>query len=337
MKVIADDKIPFLKGVLEPFCEVEYLSGGRITRETLKNADAILIRTRTQCDAALLEDTRVKFIGTATIGFDHIDTNYCDEKGIVWKNAPGCNACSVNQYVASTLVHLSRKFGFSLRNRALGVVGVGNVGSRVVNTAEHLGMQVYLCDPPRVRREGICGFISLEGIIRECDLITFHVPLNLEGEDRTHHMISENLIKKMLPGTFLINTSRGEVADGAALKRALDTGRLAGLVLDVWESEPRIDLELLNRCAIGTPHIAGYSADGKAKGTSMVIRALSRFFELGIDDWEPNSIPVHPEMTITMECLDRDEEDILADAIQATYQVEEDDRRLRANPSEFEA
>ncbi len=337
MKVVADDKIPFLRGILEPFCEVEYLPGSAITREILKNADAILIRTRTCCDMALLEGTPVKFIGTATIGYDHIDTGYCDEKGIVWKNAPGCNASSVNQYVASALVHLSRRFGFSLRNRALGVVGVGNVGSRVVSTAEHLGMQVYLCDPPRVRQEGICGFISLEGIVRECDVITFHVPLHLAGEDLTYHMISEDLLKRVLPGTFIINTSRGGVADGTALKRALDKGRLAGLVLDVWESEPRIDLELLNRCTIGTPHIAGYSADGKAKGTTMVVRELSQFFGLGIDDWEPNSIPVHPEMSITVECLDQDEEYILADAIQATYRVEEDDRRFRANPSEFES
>jgi erythronate-4-phosphate dehydrogenase len=336
MKIIADDKIPYLKGVLEPFSEVEYLPGNRITKAEVKSADALLLRTRTCCDAGLLEGSQVKFIGTATIGFDHIDVNYCEERGIVWRNAPGCNAASVNQYVSSALVYLSRRYGFSLRNRALGVVGVGNVGTKVVSTAELLGMQVYLCDPPRVRTEGICGFISLDGIIRECDIITFHVPLNKEGTDCTYQMINKDMLKKILPGTIIINTSRGEVADGNALKQALDKKKLTGLVLDVWESEPRIDQDLLDRCTIGTPHIAGYSADGKAKGTSIIVRELSRFFNLGLDDWEPTSIPAHQDMMITVDCLDREEEDIIAQAITSTYRVEDDDRRLRAAPSEFE-
>lgn len=336
MRILADDKIPFLKGVLEPHCEVEYLPGSRITKQEAKNADALLVRTRTLCDAGLLEGSRVKFIGTATIGYDHIDTGYCEEAGIVWKNAPGCNASSVNQYVASALVHVSRKCGFSLRNRALGVVGVGNVGSKVVSMAEQLGMQVYLCDPPRVRTEGICGFISLDGIIRECDIITFHVPLSLDGEDRTFHMVNQDMLKKILPGTLIINTSRGEVADGKALKEALEKGRLAGLVLDVWESEPAIDRDLLDQCILGTPHIAGYSTDGKSRGTSMIVRELSRFFNLGIDDWEPDSIPALPDMMITVDCLDRDEEEIVGQVIHSTYRVEDDDQRLRAAPLEFE-
>jgi erythronate-4-phosphate dehydrogenase len=335
MRIVADNKIPYLKGVLEPFSEVEYLPGDRITKHEVKNADALLVRTRTRCDAGLLEGSQVKFIGTATIGYDHIDTGYCEEKGIEWKNAPGCNASSVCQYVLSALVHISGKYG-SLRNRVLGVVGVGNVGSKVVSAAEQLGMQVFLCDPPRVRAEGICGFISLDGIIRECDIITFHVPLNMDGADRTFHMVNQNMLQKIVPGTIIINTSRGEVADGTALKQALDKGQLAGLVLDVWESEPRIDQDLLDRCILGTPHIAGYSADGKAKGTSMIIHELSRFFSLGLDDWETDSIPAHPDMMITIDCLDRDEEDIIAQAIISTYRVEDDDRRLRATPSEFE-
>ena len=216
MKIVADDKIPFLKGVLEPFAEVDYLPGSEILPQHVKEADALLIRTRTRCDAKLLDGSRVKFIGTTTIGYDHVDTVYCDEHEIAWKNAPGCNASSVNQYVASALVYLSRKFDFSLRNRALGVVGVGNVGSKVVNTAELFGMRVYLCDPPRVRDESICGFISLEGILRECDIITFHVPLNCDGEDRTLHMIDSGMLRQLNPGTFIINTSRGEVADSKA-------------------------------------------------------------------------------------------------------------------------
>jgi erythronate-4-phosphate dehydrogenase len=336
MKIIADDKIPFLKGVLEPFAEVDYIAGSEISPKHVKEADALLIRTRTRCDGILLDGSRVKFIGTATIGYDHVDTIYCDKHEITWKNAPGCNASSVNQYVSSALVYLSRKFDFRLRNRVLGVVGVGNVGSKVVNTAELLGMRVYLCDPPRVRDEGICGFISLEGIIRECDIITFHVPLNCDGEDRTLHMIDSGMLRKLNPGTFIINTSRGEVADTKALLESLEKGNLAGVILDVWENEPRIDSGLLTRCILGTPHIAGYSADGKARGTTMVVRELSKYFNLGMDDWEPNYIPEPLNEMITVDCLDRDEEDILSEIISTTYRVEEDDQRLREAPAEFE-
>jgi erythronate-4-phosphate dehydrogenase len=333
--IIADDKIPFLKGVLEPCAEVIYMPGEEIRREHLAGADALLIRTRTRCNEELLHNTRIQFIGTATIGFDHIDTGYCESRGIEWKNAPGCNAGSVNQYVMSVLAHLSRSLGFSLKDRVLGVVGVGNVGTRVVTTAEQLGMRVYLCDPPRVRNEGICGFLSLEGIIRECDIITFHVPLNDET-DRTRHLIDRRLLESVNEGTVIINTSRGEVADGIALKEALDEGKIGGAVLDVWENEPLIDTGLLDRCVIGTPHIAGYSVDGKARGTAMIIQELSRHFGLGLNDWEPDELPVPPETAIRIPCNGLSEEEILLRAIEATYRVAEDDKRLRLSPSTFE-
>jgi erythronate-4-phosphate dehydrogenase len=336
MKIVADDKIPFLKGVLEPFADVDYIPGEKISKDKVQDADAILTRTRTRCNEELLNGSHVQFIGTATIGFDHIDTKYCHDHGIVWKNAPGCNAGSVCQYVASALGYLAEKNGFSLQNRVLGVVGVGNVGNKVVQVAEMLGMQVYLCDPPRVRQEGACGFISMDGILRECDIITFHVPLNLEGQDKTWHMIDEDLIRKMKPGTFVINTSRGEVAVGQALKTALEKKKLAGVVLDVWENEPLIDPDLLSLCTIGTPHIAGYSADGKAKGTTMIIRELSRFFDLGLENWEPLEIEEPKKKLITVDCLDRDDDAILSDIFRETYSILEDDRRLRGAPSEFE-
>ncbi len=336
MKIVADDKIPFLRGVLEPFAEVVYVPGGAISREHLLDADALLTRTRTRCDKSLLEHTPVKFIGTATIGFDHIDTEWCENNGIVWKNAPGCNASSVNQYIASALVNFSRTHGFNLKDKTLGVVGVGNVGSRVVNTAERIGMRVYLCDPPRVRNEGACGFISLEGIIRECDIITFHVPLNKDGSDKTYHMIDAELFGKVNRGTIVINTSRGEVADGEALRSAVKNKILGGLVLDVWENEPDIDLELLTLCDIATPHIAGYSADGKARGTAMVIDELSKYFDLGINGWEANNIPAPPIPEIRIICQDLPEEEIIRRAILSTYDVTEDDQKLRRNPADFE-
>ena len=336
MKIIADDKIPYLKGVLEPFAEVVYVPGSMINNGTLKNADALLTRTRTRCNKDLLGGTSVQFIGTATIGYDHIDTDWCNKQGIVWKSAPGCNASSVNQYIASVLITLAGRFGFSLKNRALGVVGVGNVGSRVVKTAELMGMKVYLCDPPRVRSEGACGFISLEGILRECDIISFHVPLNHSGIDKTFHMIDHELLECMNPGTIIINSSRGEVSNGNALKEALRHDRIGGLVLDVWENEPDIDHGLLQVCSLATPHIAGYSADGKAMGTAMVVRELSRHFNLGIDDWETNDIPdpVNPEIRIDCEGLTHEE--VISRVVLHTYRVSDDDRRLRETPSGFE-
>ncbi len=336
MKIVADDKIPFLKGVLEPFADVVYVPGKAISREYLLDADALLTRTRTRCNKSLLENTPVKFIGTATIGFDHIDTAWCEHNGIVWKNAPGCNASSVNQYIASALVNLSRIHGFNLKNKTLGVVGAGHVGSRVVHTAEQIGMRVYRCDPPRVRDQGACGFISLEGIIRECDIITFHVPLNKTGIDKTYHMINDELLGHVNPGTIIINTSRGEVADGDALKKAIRDKTIGGLVLDVWENEPDIDLALLELCDIATPHIAGYSADGKARGTAMIIDELSRHFDLGITGWEPNHIPEPANSEIRINCQGMPEEDILKTALLSTYDVLEDDQKLRMNPADFE-
>jgi erythronate-4-phosphate dehydrogenase len=336
MLVIADDKIPFLKGVLEPYTDIEYCQGSEITPERIKYADALLIRTRTRCNRNLLEGSGVKFIGTATIGYDHIDTEYCNQHGIHWTNAPGCNSASVNQYIASVLVSLSLQKGFKLKDRVLGVVGVGNVGSKVVRTAEFLNMRVYLNDPPRVREEGICGFVSLDSILRECDIITFHVPLSYDDPDRTYHMIEEGLISRLNPGTIIINSSRGEVANTGALKKAMREGRIESLVLDVWENEPSIDRELLSMATIATPHIAGYSTDGKAKGTAMIVQALSLFFDLGIEDWEPEDIPVPEKTVISLNCRHMDIEKALGEVILATYQVEKDDQHLRASPDTFE-
>lgn len=336
MKIVVDDKIPYLRGVLEPFADVVYVNGRTIERNLVRDADALLIRTRTKCNEELLKGTSVKFIGTATIGFDHIDTDWCDANGITWRSAPGCNSASVNQYIASTLFNISEKLGFSLAHRAIGVVGVGNVGRKVVHTAEMAGMTVYLCDPPRVRSESACGFISMEGILRECDIITFHVPLNMRGEDKTYHMIDDSFLSRINKGTIIINTSRGEIADGTALKKAMKAGRLAGFVLDVWENEPDIDPELLSLSLQGTPHIAGYSADGKATGTAMVIRELGKYFDFGLEDWESSKIPGPEFPLIEIDCTDLSNEDIIKRAVMHTYDVREDDKKLRNNPAEFE-
>ncbi|MDX1284375.1 MAG: NAD(P)-dependent oxidoreductase, partial [Draconibacterium sp.] len=185
MKIIIDDKIPYIKGAFENLAEVVYLPGKETTPEVVKDADAIITRTRTICNQELLEGSKVKFIATATIGFDHIDTDYCKQAGIEWTNAPGCNAESVNQYIASALFSWSMRKRIDLAGLTIGVVGVGNVGSRVAKTCEILGMKVLLNDPPRERAEGPEQFVSLETIQKEADIITLHVPLNLEGEDAT--------------------------------------------------------------------------------------------------------------------------------------------------------
>jgi erythronate-4-phosphate dehydrogenase len=336
MKIVADDKIPFLKGVLEPFADVVYVNGSKISPDHLRDADALLIRTRTVCNEALLKGSGVKFIGTATIGHDHIDTDWCESNGITWKNAPGCNAWSVRQYITSTLLNLAAIHRFDLSDRVLGVVGVGNVGSKIVRTAELLGMRVYLCDPPKVRETGACGFISLKGILRECDILTFHVPLNREGEDKTWHMIDTGLLSKVNSGTIIINSSRGEVADGTALKSALKSGRIAGVVLDVWENEPDIDTELMAMCDQATPHIAGYSVDGKATGTAMIIHELSRYYDLPLEDWEATSLPEPAEPVIHIDCTGLDTREIIRRAVWHTYDVKADDKRLRMDPGQFE-
>jgi erythronate-4-phosphate dehydrogenase len=336
IKIIADQDIPFLKGVFEPYAEVEYYRGNDITNKVVKNADALIIRTRTKCNRDLLQESAVKYISSATIGFDHIDTDYCEKNRIKWTNAPGCNSSSVQQYVAAALIYISKKFNFSLKERTIGIVGVGHVGTKIVKLAEYFGMTVLLNDPPRVREEGLCGFISLEGILRDCDIISFHVPLNMTGEDKTYHMIDENLLEKVNPGTFIINTSRGEVADTDSLRRALRSGTVAGAIIDVWENEPDIDVDLLELVDIGTPHIAGYSADGKANGTSMSVQALSRYFSLGIDNWEPASIPVPENTVIDIKNRYASGEDIIAEAIINTYNISEDVLRLRQSPGTFE-
>ena len=336
MKIVADDKIPFLKGVLEPFAEIVYVNGSHISNEHVIDADALLIRTRTRCNETLLKNSSVKFIGTATIGYDHIDTQWCEDNHITWTNAPGCNASSVKQYIASTLCLLSDRHGFSFKDRVLGVVGVGNVGSKVIQIAEMFGMRVYLCDPPKVRETGQCGFISLHGILRECDILTFHVPLNTDGPDKTLHMINDQLLNAVNTGSIIINTSRGEVADGRALKNALLNKKVAGVVLDVWENEPAIDMELLSMCDQGTPHIAGYSVDGKATGTAMIIRELSRHFDLGLEEWETVDIPAPAHSYLKIDCNGLTHEEILKKAVYHTYNVKEDDRRLREHPEDFE-
>jgi erythronate-4-phosphate dehydrogenase len=336
LKVIADDKIPFLKGVLEPYSDITYLPGRLISKEHLKDCDALIIRTITKCTNELLDGTNVSFIGTATIGFDHIDSRYCEEKGIKWTNAPGCNSSSVQQYITAALLKLSADFHFSLKGKTLGIIGVGNVGAKVEKIARIFGMNVLLNDPPRARQEGNANFTDLNTILQESDIITLHVPLNYVGEDKTHHMFDDRAFRKMKNGAWLINSSRGEVVQTSALKKAIRFVRFGGCILDVWEDEPDIDLELLEKVFIGTPHIAGYSTDGKVNGTSNIINELSYVFDLPLKNWRPAVIPQPHDPEIDIDANGKSDEDVAREAVFHSYNIVEDDTNLRFAPYEFE-
>ncbi len=336
MKVVIDDKIPYIKGALEPFAEVIYLPGSKTTADVVKDADAIITRTRTICNDKLLAGSKVKFIATATIGYDHIDTGYCDKAGISWTNAPGCNAKSVEQYIAAALFTWALERREKLREKTIGIVGVGNVGSEVARFCGITGMRVLLNDPPRQRAEGPRNFVSLDTISQEADIITFHVPLNSEGEDATFHMADNHFFENLARKPLVINSCRGEVFDTEAVKDALKSGKITGFIGDCWENEPHIDSELMAMSFLATPHIAGYSKDGKANGTMMSIQALSRFFNLGIDDWQPSGVELPENREIVLDGSRRDEESIIAEAVLTTYNIEEDDEALRAHPEQFE-
>lgn len=336
MKIVIDDKIPYICGAMEPFAEVVYLPGAKTTHEVVKDADALITRTRTKCNKNLLEGSKVKFIASATIGYDHIDTEYCKKAGIEWTNAPGCNAESVNQYIASALFSYSLKKRFDLKDKIIGIIGVGHVGSRVARFCETIGMRVLLNDPPRERAEGPGQFVTLQKICNEAEIITFHVPLNIKGIDATFHLVNEKFIQNLKKQPLLINTCRGEVFDSKAVYEALKKDKISGFIADCWENEPDIDLELLNLADYGTPHIAGYSKDGKANGTKMSVQAVSRFFNLGINDWEPDNVERPEKTIIEIDGNQRREYSLLAEAVLSTYDIESDDEALRETPHLFE-
>jgi len=336
VKIVVDKKIPFVKGVLEKYADVVYLEGREISRTDLLNADALIVRTRTKCNRELLEGTSVRFIASATIGFDHIDAAFCESRKIFWTNAAGCNSSSVQQYIAGALVYLSEKQGLTLEDKTIGIVGVGNVGSKVAKLCRSIGMKVLLNDPPRERQEGSGGFVPFDTIVEKSDIITLHVPLNHEGIDKTFHMGDEGFFSRLRKDQVLINSSRGEVVDTGALKSSRRQGRLSACVLDVWEHEPEIDRELLDLVDIGTPHIAGYSADGKANGTSMSVQALSRFFGLDLNAWVPDTVPPPERTIIELNCSGLNRQAIFGRLVRHTYDILADDRRLRESPQTFE-
>lgn len=336
MKIVVDDKIPYLEGVLEQyFDEVVYSTGSHFTRELVKDADALLVRTRTKCDAKLLDGSNVRMIATATIGHDHIDKGYCKKNGINWVNAPGCNAYGVVQYVLSALAHISNVGYGSLEGKTLGIVGVGEVGRRIAAVASHLGLKVLLNDPPRARAENSTDFVDLGTLLQQSDIVTLHVPLIREGVDRTFHLADKHFFAKFGKPMVFINASRGEVLDGGALKLAIANQRVSYSVLDVWENEPCIDADLLRMVSVATPHIAGYSLEGKSNGTAMAVNEILRFFGFETDTkWLPQQLPML-ENRIVFNGENGIEQGI-KDCILSSYNIVTDDAALRKSPDLFE-
>jgi len=339
MKIVADDKIPYIRETLSKLAdEVVYIKGSDICAADVRDADALIVRTRTRCDEALLGGSSVSFVATATIGFDHIDVSYLEKAGISWMNCPGCNSSSVAQYVRSVLTLLRLDRSVTLRGKTMGVVGCGHVGSKVVVEALSEGMRVLVSDPPlqekgalprfscAIPNSGGVRFATLSEIEREADIITFHVPLTKNGRHKTLHLADEDFFGRLQRRPVIINTSRGAVVDNEALLHALYINKVEQAVIDTWEDEPRINLRLLDSVWIGTPHIAGYSADGKVNADNMVIEGLCRHFGLPIPPRiEP---PMLPENAVTAT-----DEDLRRLQL---YNPIADSQRLKAHPERFE-
>lgn len=319
MRIVIDDKIPYIREAVRWLTDdAVYMDGASITAEGVRCADAMIVRTRTRCDERLLAGSSVRFVATATIGYDHLDTHWLDRAGIGWTNCPGCNAGSVAQYVRSSLLLLCRHYGLVPQETTLGVVGCGHVGSRVVRVGEELGFRLLVCDPP----VGAPGYVPLSEIERRADIITFHVPLTKDGPYATWHMADDAFFSRLSRCPFIINSSRGAVVDNAALLSSLRAGRARQAVVDTWEGEPAINRDLLDTVFIGTPHIAGYSADGKVNADNMALAALCRHF--GLTPPPPILPPPLPEDFV-----------YTGDPLQL-YDPMEDSRRLKAAPERFE-
>ncbi|MGK3117122.1 4-phosphoerythronate dehydrogenase PdxB [Pseudomonas corrugata] len=278
MLIVADENIPLLDAFFKGFGEIRRVPGRGIDRDMVAQADVLLVRSVSRVNRELLEGSNVRFVGTCTIGTDHLDLDYFAEAGIRWASAPGCNARGVVDYVLGSLMTLAEIEGADLGQRTFGVVGAGQVGGRLVNVLKGLGWDVKVCDPPRQAAEG-GDYVSLEQIIEQCDVISLHTPLTRDGEQPTWHLFDEKRLNSLKPGTWLINAARGPVTDNTALRNVLLEREDLQAVLDVWEQEPTVDVDLADLCVIATPHIAGYSLDGRQRGTAQIYEALCAFLE----------------------------------------------------------
>ena len=329
MKFVVDKTIPFIENLFEPYAEVVYLEGKDISSDDVRDADGLVIRTRTKCNADLLDGSSVRMISTASIGSDHIDHEYCKEHGIHFATASGCNAVGVMNYVFAALYGIAARKSIDLEGKTLGIVGVGNTGSRVAAMARHVGLRTLLCDPPRAAVEGPDSFCPLDTLLKQADIVTLHVPLS----DQTRKMACDRFFRRMKPGALFINTARGEVVDEAALMRAIP--RLGAVIIDTWNNEPYVNLDLVEKVDIATPHIAGYSYQGKQNGTALAVRAIARFF--GIEplyEFYPET-PLAELEAIKLNLKGKPQGEI-ASVLSYNYPIFTDDFMFRMNPAGFE-
>ncbi|WP_415761935.1 4-phosphoerythronate dehydrogenase PdxB [Pseudomonas sp. CP4] len=276
MLIVADENIPLLDAFFAGFGDIRRVPGRSIDRTTVEQADVLLVRSVTNVNRALLEGSKVRFVGTCTIGTDHLDLDYFNEAGICWSSAPGCNARGVVDYVLGSLMTLAEIEGVDLSQRTYGVVGAGEVGRRLIKVLKGLGWNVRVCDPPRQAAEG-GDYVSLEQIIEQCDVISLHTPLTRSGDSATWHLFDQQRLQQLKQGAWLINAARGPVVDNVALREVLLEREDLQAVLDVWEKEPEVDPALAELCVLATPHIAGYSLDGKQRGTAQIYQAYCAF------------------------------------------------------------
>ncbi len=328
MRIVADRNIPFVQEAFGPLGEVVTVSAPALDAAAVQDADLVLVRSTVKVDAALLSGSRARFVATATIGTDHLDTAWLAERGIAWASAPGSNADSVAQWWAGALLTLAERRRTGLRGATIGIVGVGNVGSRVERLAAAFGCRVLRCDPPRARAEG-GDFVALDDLLPACDVVTLHVPLARGGSDPTFRLLDAARLERLRPSATLVNCSRGAVLHEAAAVKARAAGHLGALLLDVFEGEPEVAPATVAACDLATPHIAGHSLDGKANGTRMIHEAACRF--LGVaPKWSPRTaLGPKPTRSVALDTRGLDDETVALSVLRRFYRVEEDDAALR--------
>lgn len=328
MKIIADANIPFVAECFSSMGEVEVVPGREITAGVVADADCLLVRSITKVNSDLLAGSSVRFVGTATIGFEHIDIDFLREHNIGFASAPGSNANSVAEYIVAALLNIAKKYNLELAEESIGIIGVGNVGSRVEKKVRALGMKVYLNDPPLQRQTAEMKYLPIEGLF-DCDFITLHTALTFEGIDETFHLADEEFFKSLKADCVFFNTSRGGVVDTRALKDVIKSGKLKATVLDVWEDEPNIDTELLEMVDIGTPHISGYSLDGKIAGMIMIYKAACRYFGVRPEFDAGHFLPEPAVPELKLGAQGAGEQDVLLGTVKNIYDIKQDDAGLR--------
>lgn len=331
-KIVYDEKVPYVGEVLGDRYRLFPMPAGEITRESAADADGLIIRTRTRADKNLLDGSQCKIVATATIGTDHIDREWCESAGIKVINAPGCNAPAVAQWVFAAIASIPDR----PENPVLGVVGAGHVGSIVVKWGKGMGMDVLVCDPPRAREEGADGFCDLTTIAERADIITFHTPLTKDGEDATYHLAGEQFFNALKRKPYILNAARGPVTDTRAMLNALDNGKIAGVMIDCWEGEPEINRELLERAIVATPHIAGYSLEGKIRATAMAAREIEKaLFPENNAETDMSHIARDAEgrwINVPKGAA----EGVTMRSVADSYDIAADTARLKRSPEEFE-